>query len=85
MHVHYVMRKRLENLNVYKEEVGRLSFDMKEREREREAVVLILEEASKMHCLLVWPAFHIRGGFCLFVCFLMWKKDRLWKRLEGRG
>lgn len=35
MHVHYVMRKRLENLNVYKEEVGRLSFDMKERERER--------------------------------------------------
>lgn len=33
MHVPYVMRKRLENLNVYKEEVGGLSFDVKERER----------------------------------------------------
>lgn len=30
-------------------------------------MVLILEEASKMHYLLVSPAFHIRGGVCLFV------------------
>lgn len=33
MHVPYVMRKRLENLNVYEEEVGGLSFDTKGRER----------------------------------------------------
>lgn len=32
MRVPYVMRKRLENLHVYKEEVGGLAFDIKMRE-----------------------------------------------------
>lgn len=32
MHVPYVMRKRLENLHVYEEQVGGLAFDVKARE-----------------------------------------------------
>lgn len=67
MHMPYVMRKRLENLHVYEEEVGGLAFDVKARKR-----LDLWRRKSEIHYVPVCPILYTRRGGVVWTFFPRW-------------
>lgn len=64
MHVLYVMRKSLENLQVYEEEVGGLSFDVKVMKSPD-----LWRRKPEIHYVPLYPFLYIRGAGFVWIFF----------------